>query len=334
MILAISRFRVVNGMEADVRAAFQSRPHLVDSVPGFLGMETFTEDAASFYLVTRWTDVGAYRTWHSSPEHRDSHAFIPKGLKLDPEFTRVVVLDRIPSMVPSTAWDEFVADAAPFLADTLSASRALYLVVAGLDGTVRLFSPAVAESLEVSASELSGSSLWSWLTESDARMLRDAIARADRGALREPLLVNFAGSRHAAYTLRCRIDVQPDSLVLVGERLLDEEHRMQEELLGLNNRMATLGRENARQRKRLTEANARLEKALEELDRSYWHLRKIQEVLPICMDCGRVKTADASWDTVADYFRKNSLMVSHGYCPDCAVKARAAFGLPERKGAE
>lgn len=109
---------------------------------------------------------------------------------------------------------------------------------------------------------------------------------------------------------------------------------MQEELLGLNNRMATLGRENARQRKRLAEANARLEKTLEELDQSHWHLRKIQEVLPICMECGRVKSAEAGWDTVVEYFRKNSLLVSHGYCPDCAVKARAAFGLPERKETE
>ena len=42
MILAISRFRVTNGLEAQVTAAFLDRPHLVDSAPGFLGMETFT----------------------------------------------------------------------------------------------------------------------------------------------------------------------------------------------------------------------------------------------------------------------------------------------------
>lgn len=221
MILAISRFRVVNGMEAEVRSAFQNRPHRVDTARGFLGMETFTEDAATFYLVTRWTDAGSYRAWHSSPEHRDSHAFIPKGLKLDPEFTSLVVLDRIPSAAPSTAWDELVADAAPSLAAYLSDSRAMHIVVAGLDGTVRLFSRAVAESLEVSASELEGSSLWSWLTEPDARRLRDAIEGADRAALREDLLVNFAGSRHSTYTLRCRVDVQPDSLLLIGEPLLE-----------------------------------------------------------------------------------------------------------------
>ncbi|MGK2857425.1 MAG: antibiotic biosynthesis monooxygenase [Thermoanaerobaculia bacterium] len=223
MILAISRFRVANGMEAEVRSAFQNRPHRVDTARGFLGMETFTEDAATFYLVTRWADAGSYQAWHSSPEHRDSHAFIPKGLKLDPAFTSVVVLDRIPSTAPSTAWDELVADTAPALAAWLSDSRALHVVVTGLDGTIRLFSSAVARSLEVSASELEGSSLWSWLTPPDARTLRAAIEGADRTALREHRLLNFAGSRHSTYTLCCRVDVQPDSLLLIGEPLLAQE---------------------------------------------------------------------------------------------------------------
>ena len=43
MILAISRFKVRNGLEEQVTAAFLARPHLVDAVAGFLGMETYTE---------------------------------------------------------------------------------------------------------------------------------------------------------------------------------------------------------------------------------------------------------------------------------------------------
>ncbi len=42
MILAISRFKVANGMEAEVREAFLNRPGFVDSAKGFLGMETYT----------------------------------------------------------------------------------------------------------------------------------------------------------------------------------------------------------------------------------------------------------------------------------------------------
>jgi heme-degrading monooxygenase HmoA len=86
MILAISRFKVINGLEAEVHEAFSKRPHLVDDAVGFLGMETFTgvRDDTAFYLVTRWTDEEAFRTWHSSPAHHQSHKGIPKGLKLDP----------------------------------------------------------------------------------------------------------------------------------------------------------------------------------------------------------------------------------------------------------
>ena len=86
MILAISRFRVANKMEAEVRAAFQQRPHLVDVVPGFLGMEVFTgeDSAALFYLVTRWSDADSYRLWHRSDAHHASHRGIPKGLNFTP----------------------------------------------------------------------------------------------------------------------------------------------------------------------------------------------------------------------------------------------------------
>lgn len=97
MILVISRFRVQNGLEGQVRAAFLARPHLVDSVAGFLGMETFTAstDPALFYLVTRWTDEASYQCWHRSEQHHRSHRGIPKGLKLDASFTQVVLLERI-----------------------------------------------------------------------------------------------------------------------------------------------------------------------------------------------------------------------------------------------
>ena len=35
-MLAISRFRVANGMEKEVREAFRNRPRLVEDAPGFL----------------------------------------------------------------------------------------------------------------------------------------------------------------------------------------------------------------------------------------------------------------------------------------------------------
>jgi len=99
MILAVSRFRVANATESAVAAAFLDRPRIVDSWPGFLGLETFRDvkDATVFYLVTRWTDSATFRAWHSSPAHRASHAWMPAGLRLDASYTRLVELERLPS---------------------------------------------------------------------------------------------------------------------------------------------------------------------------------------------------------------------------------------------
>lgn len=89
--VAISRFRVRNGMASDVAKAFLTRPHLVENTPGFIRLDVLTpeEDDAEFWLLTFWTDEESFRTWHHSHLYRDSHAGIPKGLKLDPTVTEV-----------------------------------------------------------------------------------------------------------------------------------------------------------------------------------------------------------------------------------------------------
>ena len=82
--VALSRFEIRNGMEAQVREAFVGRPHLVDSAAGFLGMQVMSpvENPAEIWLVTRWTDETSYHTWHKGHTYHDSHRGIPKGLKL------------------------------------------------------------------------------------------------------------------------------------------------------------------------------------------------------------------------------------------------------------
>ncbi|MBC7962644.1 MAG: response regulator [Steroidobacteraceae bacterium] len=71
--------------------------------------------------------------------------------------------------------------------------------------------------------------------------------------------------------------------------------------------------------------NQTLKAAYEQLDKSFWHLKKIQEVLPICLDCGKVKTTDSSWEDVVGFLKKHSLFLSHGYCPECADKLMSQF---------
>ena len=89
--VSISRFRVANGMESDVADAFRGRPHFVDGAPGFVRMDVLSpaEDASEFWLVTYWADEESFRVWHRSHEYRDSHSYIPKGLKLDPSATEL-----------------------------------------------------------------------------------------------------------------------------------------------------------------------------------------------------------------------------------------------------
>ena len=83
MILALSRFKVANGLEDCVARAFLDRQRLVESAEGFLGLEVFTDsnDASVLYLSARWTTESAFRQWHAIEAHHTSHKGIPKGLK-------------------------------------------------------------------------------------------------------------------------------------------------------------------------------------------------------------------------------------------------------------
>ncbi len=83
----------------------------------------------------------------------------------------------------------------------------------------------------------------------------------------------------------------------------------------------------------IRQEHAALEKAMRELEESHWHLDKVAEFLPICMECGKVKTAGTEWETIADYFRKNNLLFTHGYCPECAAKVRAHYEQDIKKKA-
>ena len=95
--VALSKFVVANGMVADVKAAFRSRPHLVDGVPGFLRMEVLSprDRPEEIWLLTYWSDPESYRAWHHSHLYHDSHKGIPKGLKLVPGETSIRELEHV-----------------------------------------------------------------------------------------------------------------------------------------------------------------------------------------------------------------------------------------------
>jgi heme oxygenase (mycobilin-producing) len=317
VIVALSRFRVANGFEDAVRDAFLNRPGLVDRLPGFLGLETFTdtEDRSLYYLLTRWTDEPSFRQWHSSPAHHESHQGIPKGLKLDPSFTLVRTLDRI-SGAHGALPVEAVRDSASVISEFLGRSPTVCWIILDSGGIIAAANPAAAQMIGRELGSMVGQPVWSFLTEPDAACLRSAIESPGR-AWNQPHLLNFVGPGDMPLTLRCLVERRPDGFVLIGEAVREHEMALERELLAMNKRLAVLLRENARKSKALRKTSASAEKALQDLQDSHWLLKKIQEVLPICMYCGKVQTSEWKWEEVADYLRKNSLFLSHGFCPDC-----------------
>jgi len=95
----LSRFVVANDLDAEVKRAFILRPHLVDGAAGFIRMDVLSpEDMPNeIWLMTYWTDIASYRTWHKSHAYHESHAGIPKGLKLVTGSTTLRIFNLIAS---------------------------------------------------------------------------------------------------------------------------------------------------------------------------------------------------------------------------------------------
>ncbi|HVG17831.1 MAG TPA: antibiotic biosynthesis monooxygenase [Blastocatellia bacterium] len=218
MILAISRFKVINGLEQEVKEAFFNRPRLVDKVAGFLGMETFTlaADPTIFYLLTRWTDAGSFWRWHSSEAHRVSHKGIPRGLKLDPSFTEILVLERITEPRRPCGLEEIAADHAPLFAQYLTEARTVHIIIADPYGVIKACNPVVADYLKLPTHEVLGRKIWGYLNAEDVPLLKQRIEAGGRNA-GDRFPVNFVDTNGVYYLLKCHLDVQPDGFVLIGE---------------------------------------------------------------------------------------------------------------------
>lgn len=97
MILATSHFTLASDMADEVRAAFMQRPHHVDQAPGFIRMEVVSplDQPREFWLLTWWRTAADFETWHRSHAFHDSHAGIPKGLKLVPKSTAIRLFELV-----------------------------------------------------------------------------------------------------------------------------------------------------------------------------------------------------------------------------------------------
>lgn len=246
MILAVSRFRVANDATDAVADAFANRPGLVDAWPGFLGLETFRDirDANLFYLVTRWTDIAAFRQWHRSPAHRASHRWMPRGLRLDPAYTRLVELERLPGGKDADAFT-LTLDGAAAIAQYFERSRVVHVMRLGLDGTVLFANEAARALFDVPPRDLIGTSVFDRLTEPDARRLRDVLA--GEPAADDSLLLNFCCDSHGdPTTLVCQVHTTPQDCLILAEPPYESDRDLQHQLLAVNEDLATLARERHR----------------------------------------------------------------------------------------
>jgi PAS domain S-box-containing protein len=253
VILAMSRFKVANGMEGAVAEAFANRPGLVDGWPGFLGLETFTDitDRSVFHLVTRWTDQAAFHAWHHSAAHRASHRGMPKGLRLDPSYTELVELERLPRADALDATG--VLDSSAALADYLERTRVVHLVRCDAKGNMQFVNGAMADHLGLAAEAVRDRSIFSCLVEHDAALLRQRFEEHPVKSL--PLTLNFCDVEGSPFTLLTRVTSYPDGWVIIGEAVVEHEAQLQHQLAEVNVELAALAR--TRQRSTVTEQRAR-----------------------------------------------------------------------------
>lgn len=207
----------------------------------------------------------------------------------------------------------------------LDSSLTVIFVETGADGVVAESNRAFSSQIGLPREETIGRALFEFFTAQDAQRLQAWLdrSRAPNG----PVRLNLAPVGGAPFTLRCFVEVHDDRLSLVGEPEAEQERRASDQLLRLNNELAVVARESARRERSLRRAQQRLEETVAELRTSNQLLRRIQEVVPVCMKCGKVKGADAAWQTLIDYLRSNRVFLSHGYCPSCAGDAAREFGL-------
>ncbi len=305
MILALSRFRVKNGMEAEVRAAFVARPRRVEDAPGFAGLEVLTEtaDPSAFVLVTRWHDEGSFSTWHRGPLHHAAHAFMPPGLKLDPEGTELIVAERVVGATSEGEIGDLLLDCASPIGRLVWGGTSTHVFVLDEAQLVVSANPA---AMRLCSRAVLGASFATLLVEENRSGLAQRLSEENPSAFH----LNFVGPRGEPMTLRCTVARRPRGHILLGEPRWDDHHALEEQLQKLNAELAVLSREHARQARAL-------EAAHQELRDSHWHIRKIAEVLPVCLACRKVRTGDETWEDLSTFLLEHSNFLSHGYCARC-----------------
>ncbi|MBN1866722.1 response regulator transcription factor [Candidatus Sumerlaeota bacterium] len=64
-----------------------------------------------------------------------------------------------------------------------------------------------------------------------------------------------------------------------------------------------------------------LNRRIRSLEEARDHIQVLQEIVPFCMHCHKIRTDKESWERIETYIEKNSgTVLSHGLCPECLEK--------------
>lgn len=132
-----------------------------------------------------------------------------------------------------------------------------------------------------------------------------------------PVLINTAINRRGA---------EPRITVVMVR--MERREFLESELHEARKRATELAERLHARTEELEAAKRHLEESIAETAASHWMLEKVADVLPICMDCGKVRTG-RQWDSVLDFLKRNARFLSHGYCPECAARFLEREGLAD-----
>lgn len=261
MVTVISRFRVRNGLEEEVRKAFLNRPRLVDKAAGFRGLDVLTdaENPSVFLLLTRWTDEESFRSWHRSEAHHQSHQLIPHGLKLDPSFTSLTIGNSIEDPAGIQSLSDVLEGQRAALSQWLMESDAVFALLMESDGVIRERNRAGNRIFPPDFSKNFGLSIWDYLVSSDAQHLRQRLA--DLGGQHDScLLLNLADGQQNPITVEVGLVRCGGAILLLGTHEHRHDSQLQTEILKLTNDLSLMIRETARKNRELKDANETIER--------------------------------------------------------------------------
>jgi diguanylate cyclase (GGDEF)-like protein len=260
VVTIISRFRVRNGLEEEVRAAFLNRPRLVENAPGFCGIEVLTDaaDPSVFLLITRWSGEETFRAWHGGEAHRQSHALIPRGLKLDSSFTSVTIANRVEDPAGILTLSDALAEATGALSRWLLESDAVFALLLAPDGAIRERNPAGDRLFPADPAKGPGAGVWDYLACSDVPRLRALLA--DPASLHaDGLFLNLDDGQSDPITLVASAFRSRNAVLLIGTEERRHDRTFRTEILKLTNDLSVMMRESARQNRELVQANRKIE---------------------------------------------------------------------------